>query len=106
MIFSKENKQKIKSENLRMDVSDDIDNILNIYLDLIRQKFNILPLAKEQNDEFAMRSALLEICAHAMSLSSFFDAIRDDTEQLALLENWPDFPEDYKLPDHYKYPLK
>lgn len=41
-----------------------------------------------------------------MTLSSFFEAIAEDSEVLLKMNSWPEIPEGYQLPAHYGLPGK
>lgn len=46
-----------------------------------------------EGDDLALKTALLMVRAHAMSLSSFFDAIVEDSEFLLRNGTWMEFPD-------------
>ncbi len=51
-----------------------------------------------------MQSTLLRLRTNVMSLSSFFDAIVEDSEIILRLETWPEIPKGYKSPENYNTP--
>ncbi|MEI7377458.1 MULTISPECIES: hypothetical protein [Dickeya] len=94
----------VDKNELFIDYSAALDDRFEKYLDLLRAQEMLLTLAKNRGDEFAMQSALLRLRTHAMSLSSFFNAIVEDAEIILRLETWPELPEGYKLPEYYNVP--
>ncbi|XBS71690.1 hypothetical protein ABK905_12815 [Acerihabitans sp. KWT182] len=91
---------------IEMNPKRDLDESLDQMMGELSLTSKLLNEARTNNDELAKKSALLMIRAQAMSLSGFFEAICDDTENLAMLDTWLSFPEDYELPEHYNYPFK
>lgn len=92
-IFDEKFASPIDKENLSIDYEADLDEQMEKYLRLLSEQEKLLSLAKSKGDEPAMLSALLRLRTHAMSLSSFFDAIVEDTEIILRLDTWPELPE-------------
>lgn len=103
-ILEERSSSPVDKDELFVDYSDALDDRFEKYLDLLRAQEMLLTLAKKQGDELAMQSALLQLRTHAMSLSSFFNAIVEDAEIILRLEAWPELPEGYKLPEYYNVP--
>ena len=62
--------------------------------------------AKKNNDELAMQAALLRISTFLSGLYSVFEQTKEDIDRFTLLPDTVDFPDDYKIPEHYHYPIK
>lgn len=79
-------------------IQNDVKNI-NLSIELFLK-------AKKANDELAMRAALLNIRCFMMGLYGvFYQTVEDIERALNLPKNIP-FPDDYKIPEHYHYPIK
>lgn len=81
-------------ESIQIDIKK-----LNLTIELF---FN----AKKNNDELAMQAALLRISTFLSGLYSIFDQTKADIDRFTLLPDTVDFPDDYKIPEHYHYPIK
>ncbi|MCE0829019.1 hypothetical protein LVQ78_23845 [Buttiauxella sp. A2-C2_NF] len=103
-ILSQKSSTSVDIDDLSINYNDLLDCSLTKYLTLLQSKAELLALAKKNNDEIAMQSALLKLRAHAMSLSSFFDAIGEDVEKILRTGKWAEIPKDYKVPAHYNDP--
>ncbi|MBU5378125.1 MAG: hypothetical protein E6559_20280 [Pantoea sp.] len=62
--------------------------------------------ARNSNDDLAMRAALLHIRSFMMGVSGVFYQTAEDIERFFKFSGDSTFPEDYKIPEHYKYPIK
>ncbi len=62
--------------------------------------------AKENNDELAVRAALLRIRCFMMGVYGVFYQTVEDIDRFMQLPKDEAFPDDYKIPEHYNYPLK
>ncbi len=62
--------------------------------------------ARNSNDDLAIRAALLHIRSFMMGVSGVFYQTAEDIERLFKFSGDSTFPEDYKIPEHYKYPIK
>jgi hypothetical protein len=94
IILDKKSASPIDKDHLSIDYEADLDEQMEKYLRLLREQEKLLSQAKSKGDEPAMLSALLRLRTHAMSLSSFFDAIAEDTEIILRLDTWPEIPEE------------
>lgn len=79
-------------------IQNDIKNI-NLSIALFMK-------AKDSNDELAMRAALLRIRSFMMGVYGVFYQTVEDIDRLFKLPDEISFPEDYKIPEHYNYPIK
>jgi len=79
-------------------IKKDIKNI-NISIELFLN-------AKNNNDELAMRAALLRIRSFMMGVYGVFYQTVEDIDRFFELSKEITFPEEYKIPEHYNYPLK
>lgn len=79
-------------------IQQDMDN-LNLAIKLFLK-------AKENNDELAMRAALLHIRSFMMGVYGVFYQTVEDIDRFFKLPDEISFPEDYKIPEHYNYPIK
>ncbi|QTL92766.1 hypothetical protein [Aeromonas jandaei] len=93
-ILGEKSHNSVDKNDLFIDYGDVLDDRFVKYLCLLQEQVNLLSIAKEKHDDLAMQSALFRIRTHAMSLSSFFDAIVEDSEIILRLETWPEIPED------------
>ncbi|MBH1930691.1 hypothetical protein [Serratia rubidaea] len=84
----------VDREQLSIDYEVDLDEQMEKYLRLLREQEKLFSLAKSEGDDISMLSSLLKLRTHAMSLSSFFDAIVEDTEVILRLDKWPELPEE------------
>lgn len=62
--------------------------------------------AKNDNDELAMRAALLHIRSFMMGVYGVFYQTVEDIDRFLKLPSEISFPEDYEVPEHYNYPIK
>lgn len=106
LILSRKLINSVDIDDMAIDYNASLEDELNKQLMLLKDKTNLFSEACECGDEIAVKSFLLEMRTHAMSLSGFFDAIAEDATLLIKADGWPDIPEDYQLPDHYNYPNK
>lgn len=83
----------VDKKNLSIDYEADLDEQMAKYIRLLREQERLLSLAKSNGNELEMLAALLRLRTHAMSLSSFFDAIVEDAEVILRLDTWPAIPE-------------
>jgi hypothetical protein len=94
----------VDKEDLLIDYDSELGGEFGRYLHLLEVQSKVLAHSKEKNDELAMQSALMRLRTHAMSLSSFFDAIVEDADVILRLDVWPEVPEGYEVPDCYSDP--
>jgi hypothetical protein len=62
--------------------------------------------AKENNDELAVQAAILRIALFMGNIRGLFSRATDDIDRFIKIPAKIPFPEDYKIPDHYNYPIK
>jgi hypothetical protein len=62
--------------------------------------------AKNNNDELAMQAAILRITSFMADIYGLFIRTTDDIDRFIKIPAKIPFPEDYKIPDHYNYPIK
>ncbi|WP_339057766.1 hypothetical protein [Candidatus Regiella endosymbiont of Tuberolachnus salignus] len=79
-------------------IQQDIKN-LNLTIELFFK-------AKENNDGLAMQAALLRISTFLSGIYGVLEQTREDIDRFTRIPNTADFPEDYKIPEHYNYPIK
>lgn len=99
-------------ENLPSDVQEehfldqevDLDVIFNKDLCKLRDITKLLRYALDANDKVTVQAALVYIRVCSMRLSGFFEDIKDDADLLLKAGDWPDIPENYQVPEHYKFP--
>ncbi|TCV91000.1 hypothetical protein [Biostraticola tofi] len=91
----------VNTDDLADNYNRSLEMLLIKQLTLLQSKTALLAKAKNNDDELTMRAAILEMRTHAMSLSSFFDNIAEDTEVILETGTWQEFTEDYKIPEHY-----
>lgn len=87
--------------DMAIDYQQSLEDKLVKQLSLLEAKAEFFAEAKKNDDEIAMKAFLFEIRIHAMSLSSFFDAITEDTTLLLRTGEWPEIPENYQPPERY-----
>ncbi|MQL49185.1 hypothetical protein GEA64_14985 [Photorhabdus khanii] len=103
-ILNQKSAYSVDIDDLSVDYNVLLESKLVRHLELLQSKTVLLAQAKIHNDELAIRAAILEIRIHAMSLSSFFDAITEDVEVLLRTGKWSEIPEDYHIPECYNVP--
>nr|WP_314424708.1 hypothetical protein [uncultured Erwinia sp.] len=84
----------VDSNDLSIDYETDLDKQLERYLTLLSEQEALLAFSKSTGNDLSMLSALLKLRTHAMSLSSFFDAIVEDAEIILKLNNWPEISDE------------
>ncbi|MDR0805513.1 MAG: hypothetical protein LBN41_02040 [Enterobacteriaceae bacterium] len=92
--------------NLSINYKGSLTDLFIKYLTLLESQVGLLTRAKNNNDELAMLTAILEIKIYAMGLSNIFDSIVEDAELLIRIGDWADIPEHYKIPDYYNHQTK
>ncbi|PHM55900.1 MULTISPECIES: hypothetical protein [Xenorhabdus] len=100
-LFDEKSTEPVDYDNLFIDYKESLEQNFERYLQLFKSQVVILSQARKKGDELAMQSALLILRTHAMSLTSFFDAIVEDAESLLRTGEWSKIPEGYKLPECY-----
>ena len=93
-LFEETSKRKLggfDGDELSVDYSSDLGEALNKYAGMLSQAVSMLESAGQ--DDVVAQSALMMIRTHAISLSSFFDAIADDAELLLRSGRWADMPD-------------
>ncbi|MGJ0481059.1 hypothetical protein [Pantoea agglomerans] len=79
-------------------IQRDINNI-NISIELFIK-------ARNNNDELAMQAALLHIRTFMMGVYGVFYQTVEDIDHFLETPKEINFPADYKIPEHYNYPLR
>lgn len=97
VLISKAKLGGFDGEKLSVDYSRDLNEAFNKYAGLLCKAIEMLESGKE--DDLVAQSALMVIRTHAMSLSSFFDAIAEDAEFFLRSGGWGGIPENYVLPE-------
>lgn len=89
-------------------LSEDHSLVNSIQRDITNINFSIelFIKAKKNNDELAMRAALLHLRSCMLGVSGVFYQTVEDIDRLFKLPTEISFPENYKVPEHYNYPLK
>lgn len=106
LILKQKATQPIVTDDMAIDYQDSIVDRLGRQLFLLKENTELLAQAQKGNDELTAEVALLRIRTHAMNLSGFFDAIAEDATLLIKTNSWPDIPDNYQVPEHYKFPHK
>lgn len=78
-------------DKFKIDFSGNLSVRLDKYLSRLCEAAN--KMSAVEGDDLALKTALLMVRAHAMSLSSFFDAIVEDSEFLLRSGTWMEFPD-------------
>ena len=86
-------------QKLALDYGNDTDARIANFFEMIGQLTEKIHLARESNDQVAMRVALLHIRGFSMSLSTIFNSLVDDIETLLRSGEWPEIPDDYRFPE-------
>jgi hypothetical protein len=89
------------SDSLQADVDRDIERMLQSFI-LHRQ-------AMEARDLVTAKVALVYAGTFAHNLFDTFSKIKDECYKVLHDDkrfSWPEIPGDYKIPEHYGYPLK
>lgn len=106
VLLKKKAGNELHSEDLYL--AEDYSLVDNIQRDMkkINLSIELFIKAKNNNDELAMRAALLHIRSFMMGVSGVFYQTAEDIERFFKLPGDLSFPADYKIPEHYNYPLK
>ncbi|WP_233598564.1 hypothetical protein [Erwinia sp. 198] len=106
VFLKKQEGNELRDENLYL--ADDYSLVDSIQRDVknINLSVELFIKAKNSNDELAMRAALLHIRSFMMGVSGAFYQAVEDIDIYFKIPNEKPFPEDYKVPEHYNYPIK
>ncbi|MCW2476134.1 MULTISPECIES: hypothetical protein [unclassified Symbiopectobacterium] len=96
--FDKDSLYLSENDSIVKSIEDDVAK-LNLTIKLFFK-------AKENNDELAMQAALLRISTFLSGIYGVLYQTREDIDLFSRIPNIENFPEDYKIPDHYNYPIK
>ncbi|MCP2233917.1 MULTISPECIES: hypothetical protein [Erwinia] len=98
----------IREDELSVDYSLNLDEELCSELEKLEKISLVLRKALDEKDMIAVQAALIMSRIHSMNLRNFFNDIYDDIEMIGWTErfNWPEIPEDYRIPEHYNHPIK
>lgn len=84
----------------------DLEDTFKSNMSILEDSVKFLSQAREANDDITTQVALVRISIRAMRISNFFLDFNDDADMLLRATDWPDIPENYKVPEHYHYPHK
>lgn len=103
-IINNYSKGFVVTENLKMNYEINWDDRLNKLLSDFNQE--VIFLDSMENGELTSNyvECLQRIQHIASESSDFFEFIWDDSVYLLNIPTWPEFPEDYRIPECYHYP--
>ncbi|CNG74230.1 hypothetical protein OP862_00725 [Yersinia massiliensis] len=98
----------IMGNELSIDYSLNLDEELYSELEKLANMSLVLKKALDEKDMVAVQAALVMSRIYSMNLRNFFNDIYDDIELIGWTErySWPEIPEGYQIPEHYKHPNK
>ncbi|PRD13484.1 hypothetical protein [Pantoea coffeiphila] len=94
------------SDELMIDYHSDLDSLFLSDMERLSAAAELLSKAHASDDKVTMQAALVYIRSSSIRLSGFFENITDDTELLLKKNDWPDIPDNYQVPNRYKFPHK
>jgi hypothetical protein len=88
-----------------IDFGADLNNGFLNDVSRLQESMRLFKRSMELNDLVTAQCALIRARAISMDLSNFFGSIAEDVERIAWTGGfvWPEIPDGYKIPDHYKY---
>lgn len=88
-----------------LDWNSDLNGSFERDIEMFKGGIDLYEDALANEDLLAAKAGLQDANIAAHNLMSFFDAFREDLTKIAIDPrfNWPKFPEDYKVPKHYRY---
>lgn len=99
---------KLKGEDIsELYLSEDysVSNGINRNINNLELTFDLFFKAIQDKDELTIQAALLRISTFLSGISGALEQTREDVDIFIQLPNIADFPDDYKIPGHYNYPL-
>ncbi|WP_423192758.1 hypothetical protein [Cupriavidus sp. H18C2] len=87
-----------------IDWADNLNEIFKVNVATLQEAMKLFDLSTKKGDMLAQRAALVSGSVAAHSLKSFFEALMDDLHRASSdpAMGWPDFPDDYKIPEEYE----
>ncbi|WP_420993163.1 hypothetical protein ACKI2N_023550 [Cupriavidus sp. 30B13] len=85
-----------------------LDDWFEMKMQRICDAIELYEAATKQGDLLAARAGLQDVRLATHDLMNFFDDIREDLIKISSDSRfgWPDFPDDYKIPEVYNYSKK
>jgi len=105
-LFKTMSNKPVNEDDLLIDYKAQQCTSFHRELELFGKAKMLLEKARLNDDKVAVQVALVYIRVYSMNLSSFFNAFKEDADTLLKFSDWPDIPEDYKIPLHYNFPVK
>ncbi len=104
-----QNSWNVETEDLdwKVDYRNDLQQEYMKDIFFLQESIHLHKQAIQKGDLLTARSGLLGAAIAAQNLSGFFDALKEDLDKIYLHDTptftWPEFPEDYTIPEHYDY---
>ena len=96
--------QDLKEGDWSVDYRIDLQKDFTEELKKMQYGLDLYAAAMAQGDRLAASAALMDVRIATQALSVFFDCFTDDLIRVKRQDfDWPEFPEDYKIPAHYNY---
>lgn len=94
--------------NWHIDWNRNLDDWFELNIDRIKDAMKLYENATAQGDLLAAHAGLQRIRLGTHDLMNFFDNFREDLIKFSIDPrfDWPTFPDDYKIPEHYGYSEK
>lgn len=88
-----------------IDWNDDLSESFKNDIESLQAALDLYEAALAKNDMLAAQAGLINARISAHQLMNFFDSLREDLKKAYLDSRfkWPEFPEGYKVPEHYGY---
>ncbi|TCV91047.1 hypothetical protein [Biostraticola tofi] len=98
--------EKLQSDEIYLAENHSVVDSIQSDIENINLSIALFIKARNNNDELAMRAALLHIRSFMMGVYGVFYQIVEDIDHFIELPDKISFPKDYKIPEHYNYPIK
>ena len=91
------------NEEWSLDYSVDFNGKFEREIFFLSECMKLIELAKAKNDLLATKAAILIAGVRVGMLASFFESMDSDLSRVLREFEWPEFPENYRIPDFYNY---
>lgn len=98
--------KKNNVDDIYLSYKKSISNSIENYFNNLTLTFDLFFKAKENNDELAVQAALLRISTFLSGINGVLEQTREDVDRFIKIPDVAEFPDDYKIPEHYHYPIK
>ncbi|WP_380181039.1 hypothetical protein [Kalamiella sp. sgz302252] len=105
-LLDKKMELDINKEELYLEVDYSIVDSIQHDINNLNLTINLFLDAKRNNDELAIQAALLRMSTFLSSVSGVLEQTRGDIDRFVFAPDVAEFPENYKIPEHYNYFIK